>query len=37
MRRVLGWTPEFTLEEGLADTYRWYAEHGTDWTGARHG
>ncbi|MBI1736471.1 MAG: NAD(P)-dependent oxidoreductase [Candidatus Rokubacteria bacterium] len=32
MRRVLGWTPSFSLEEGLADTYRWYAEHGTGWT-----
>lgn len=32
LRRTLGWTPVFTLEAGLADTYRWYAEHGTGWT-----
>jgi CDP-glucose 4,6-dehydratase len=31
MKRVLGWTPRLTLEEGLRDTYRWYAEHGTGW------
>jgi CDP-glucose 4,6-dehydratase len=35
MRAVLGWTPACSLEEGLADTYRWYAEHGTGWIG-RH-
>jgi CDP-glucose 4,6-dehydratase len=33
MKRVLGWTPRLTLEEGLRDTYRWYAEHGTAWIG----
>lgn len=37
MRRVIGWTPAFSLEEGLADTYRWYAEHGTGWVGKTHG
>lgn len=31
MKRVLGWTPRLTLEEGLRDTYRWYAEHGAAW------
>ena len=37
LRQVLGWTPALSLEEGLADTYRWYAEHGTAWIGAgRH-
>jgi CDP-glucose 4,6-dehydratase len=37
MRRVLRWTPALSLEEGLADTYRWYAEHGTAWIGpGRH-
>ena len=25
MRSVLGWEPQVTLEEGLADTYRWIA------------
>ena len=38
MKRVLGWTPRLTLEEGLRDTYRWYAEHGTGWIeGETHG
>lgn len=31
MKRVLGWTPRLTLEEGLRDTYAWYAEHGIAW------
>ena len=31
LRRALGWTPRLTLEEGLLDTYRWYAERGTAW------
>lgn len=25
-RRELGWSPEITLEAGLAETYRWFAE-----------
>lgn len=38
MKRVLGWTPRLSLEEGLADTYRWYADHGTRWMeGRAHG
>lgn len=37
LKRVLGWAPRLTLEEGLRDTYRWYAEHGTAWIGGeRH-
>jgi CDP-glucose 4,6-dehydratase len=37
MKRLFGWTPRMTLEEGLQDTYRWYAEHGTAWIkGERH-
>jgi len=30
--RVLGWQPRWSLEEGLAQTVRWYAEH-RDWWG----
>ena len=26
-REVLGWTPRFTLEQGLARTVAWYREH----------
>ena len=38
MKRVLGWTPRLPLEEGLRDTYRWYAERGTAWIkGEGHG
>lgn len=37
MKRVLGWTPRLSLEEGLKDTYRWYAEHGTTWLAGAHG
>ncbi|MFT3755248.1 MAG: GDP-L-fucose synthase [Pseudoxanthomonas sp.] len=25
--RALGWSPQISLEEGIAATYRWYAEH----------
>lgn len=25
-RRVLGWEPKFSLEEGLSSTIRWYAD-----------
>jgi GDP-L-fucose synthase len=27
---ALGWQPRITLEQGLADTYRWYQEHQAD-------
>jgi len=27
----LGWRPTWTLEDGLAATVRWYAEHGDWW------
>jgi len=38
MKRLFGWTPRLPLEEGLRDTYRWYAERGTAWIkGQRHG
>lgn len=38
LKRLLGWAPRLTLEEGLRDTYRWYAEHGTAWIGrGQHG
>ena len=37
MRRLIGWTPASSLEEGLAETYQWYAEHGIAWIGSRHG
>lgn len=33
LARVLGWRPRLTLEEGLRDTYAWYAKHGTGWIG----
>ena len=26
-KRVLGWEPRYTLEQGLAETYAWYKEH----------
>ena len=31
LARTLGWRPRLTLEEGLRDTYEWYAAHGTEW------
>lgn len=35
MRRVIGWTPRLTLEDGLRLTYDWYAAPGRqDWTTA---
>jgi CDP-glucose 4,6-dehydratase len=38
LKRVLGWTPRLSLEEGLRDTFRWYAEQGTGWiTGGGRG
>lgn len=36
LETTLGWTPRLTLEAGLADTYRWYAGHGTAWIGGGH-
>ncbi|MCY3759309.1 MAG: GDP-mannose 4,6-dehydratase, partial [Acidobacteria bacterium] len=30
IRRELGWAPRYGLEEGLAQTVRWYAQH-RDW------
>jgi CDP-glucose 4,6-dehydratase len=31
IKRVLGWQPRYTLEQGLRKTYEWYAEHGLGW------
>jgi len=31
LKQRLAWSPSMTLEEGLLDTYRWYAEHGRSW------
>ena len=28
--RDLDWTPEFGLEDGYADSYRWFADGGRD-------
>ena len=25
--KLFGWAPTFTIEDGLADTYRWFAEN----------
>jgi CDP-glucose 4,6-dehydratase len=33
LQRTLGWTPRLSLEAGLEDTFRWYAQHGTTWIG----
>jgi nucleoside-diphosphate-sugar epimerase len=30
-RRELNWEPAFTLESGLADSYRWFADEGHGW------
>lgn len=30
MKRVLGWAPQISLEEGLRKTVRWYEEHKTE-------
>jgi CDP-glucose 4,6-dehydratase len=36
LHRTLGWTPRYSLESGLADTFDWYATHGTAWAGNTH-
>jgi dTDP-glucose 4,6-dehydratase len=28
-KKLLGWEPQVSLDEGLAQTYRWFAEHST--------
>jgi dTDP-glucose 4,6-dehydratase len=32
IRSQLGWTPDYPLEAGLADTVKWYAQHWEWWT-----
>ena len=32
IEQALGWTPSITLEDGLAETVRWYAENEAWWT-----
>ncbi|MFN9974359.1 MAG: NAD-dependent epimerase/dehydratase family protein, partial [Phycisphaerae bacterium] len=34
-REILGWTPIFTLEEGLSGTIKWYTQHFQSLTAAR--
>jgi dTDP-glucose 4,6-dehydratase len=34
-KRELGWAPRRAFEEGIAETVRWYAEHGA-WCAAVH-
>ena len=35
--RAMGWTPRRRFEDGLAETVRWYAEHGGEWAGQAGG
>ena len=37
IRRALGWEPEYTLEEGLAQTIQWYVEHTSWWKTIKSG
>lgn len=36
IKRVLGWEPQFGLEEGLQKTFAWYEKHGLGWIDRVH-
>ncbi len=37
IRTTLGWEPEYTFEEAMSATIRWYVEHKTWWTTIKSG
>ena len=36
-RKILGWTPAVTFEEGIRKTLKWYINHGQTWGYEEHG